>query len=60
MCSIGVTYSTPPGGGPKLVVSTAAFHARVRGSVPGLGGLIETKVLLPHPRVKSQYCGGPP
>ena len=39
------------GGGPRLVVSTAAFHARVRGSVPGLGGLKETKMFLPHPRV---------
>ena len=34
------------------MVSTAAFHARVRGSVPGLGGLKETKKILPHPRVK--------
>ena len=40
------------GGGPRVVVSTAAFHARVRGSVPGLGGLKETKMCLPHPRVK--------
>ena len=31
-------------GGPGVVVSTAAFHARVRGSVPGLGGLKETKM----------------
>ena len=31
------------GGGPRVVVSTAAFHARVRGSVPGLGGLKEAK-----------------
>ena len=31
------------GGGPSVVVSTAAFHARVRVSVPGLGGLKETK-----------------
>ena len=31
------------GGGPRVVVSTAAFHARVRGLVPGLGGLKETK-----------------
>ena len=31
------------GGGPRVVVSTAAFHARGRGSVPGLGGLKETK-----------------
>ena len=34
------------------MVNTAAFHARVRGSVPGLGGLKETKMFLPHPRVK--------
>ena len=40
------------GGGPRVVVSTAAFHARDRGSVPGLGGLKETKMFLPHPRVK--------
>ena len=30
------------GGGTRVMVSTAAFHARVRGSVPGLGGLKET------------------
>ena len=35
-----------------MVVSTAAFHARVRGSVPDLGGLKETKMFLPHPRIK--------
>ena len=40
------------GGGPRVVVSTAAFHARVRGSVPGLGGLKETTKFLLHPRVK--------
>ena len=34
------------------MVSTAAFYARVRGSGPGLGGLKETKMFLPHPRVK--------
>ena len=33
------------GGGPRVVVSTAAFHARVRGSVPGLGGSKETKIV---------------
>ena len=42
----------------KKVVSTAAFHARVRGSVPGLGGLKETKMFLPHPRVKLSIVGG--
>ena len=45
------------GGGPKVVVSTAAFHARVRGSVPGYGGLKETKLFLPHPRVKVSIVG---
>ena len=45
------------GWGPRVVVSTAAFHARVRGSVPGLGGLKETKLFLPHPRVKVSIVG---
>ena len=45
------------GGGPRVVVSTAAFHARARGSVPGLGGLKETKMFLPHPRVKVSIVG---
>ena len=45
------------GGGPRVVVSTAAFHARVRGSVPGLGGLKETKLFLSHPRVKVSIVG---
>ena len=39
------------------MVSTAAFHARVWGSVPGLGGLKETKLFLPHPRVKVSIVG---
>ena len=53
MCRI----TQPEGGGPRVVVSTAAFHARVRGSVPGLGGLKETKLFLPHPRVKVSIVG---
>ena len=36
-----------------VVVSTAAFHVRVRGSVPGLGGFKKQKMFLPHPRVGS-------
>ena len=33
---------------PRFVLyCTAAFHARDRGSVPGLGGLKETKMFLP-------------
>ena len=39
------------------MVSTAAFHARVRGSVPDLGGLKETRFFLPHPRVKVSIVG---
>ena len=45
------------GGGPRVVVSTAAFHARVRGSVPGLGGFKETELFLPRPRVKVSIEG---
>ena len=37
---------------PRVVVSTTAFHARVRGSFPGLGGLKEAKMFLPHLLVK--------
>ena len=45
------------GGGPRVVVSTAAFQARVRGSVPGLGGFKETKMFLPHPCVEVSIVG---
>ena len=45
------------GGGPRVGVSTAALYARVRGSVPGLGGFKETKMFLPHPRVKVSIVG---
>ena len=52
-----MVVSSRQSGGPRVVVSTAAFHARVRGSVPGLGGLKETKLFLPHPRVKVSIVG---
>ena len=42
------------------MVSTAAFHARVRGSVPGLGGLKETKNVSSPSTCEGQYCGEPP
>ena len=45
------------GGGPMVVVSTAAFHSRARGSFPGLGGLKETKMVLPHPLVILSSAG---
>ena len=45
------------GGGPRVVVSTAAFHARVRGSVPGRK---KTKNVSSPPTCESQYCGEPP
>ena len=50
-------FNSAVGGGPRVVVSTAAFHATVRGSVPGLGGLKETKMFLPYPRVKVSIVG---
>ena len=37
----------------RVVVSTNAFHARIRVSFPGLSGLKETKMFLPHPLVKN-------
>ena len=40
------------------MVSTAAFHARVRGLVPG--GLKETRNVSSPSTCKSQYCGEPP
>ena len=58
--SINYTCDMPykkMGGGPRVVVSTAVFHARVRGSVPGLAGLKETKMFLPHPRVRLSIAG---
>ena len=33
------------------------MEVRVRGSVPGLGGFKETKMFLPHPRVKVSIVG---
>ena len=41
----------------RVVVSTAAFHARARGSLPGRGGLKETKMFLPHPVIKFSIVG---
>ena len=40
------------GGDPKVVVSTAAFHAGVRGLFLGLCSLKEAKMFLPHPLEK--------
>ena len=45
------------GGCPRVVVSTAAFHARAPGSFPGFGGLKETKMFLPHSLVKHSIVG---
>ena len=52
-----IAFMHVQGGGPRVVVNTAAFHARVRGSAPDLGGLKETKMFLPHPRVKDNIVG---
>ena len=40
------------GGGYGVVVSTAAFHAKARGSFPGFGSLKGTKLFLLHRLVK--------
>ena len=48
------------GGGPKVVVCTTAFHARVQGSVPGLGGLKEANNVSSPSTRKTQYFGEPP
>ena len=53
-CRLFPGFALERGGGPRVLVSTAAFHARVRGSVPGLGG---SKMFLPHPRVKVSIVG---
>ena len=48
---------TGVGVGHRVVISTAVFHARVRGSVPGLGDLKETKMFLPYPHVEVSIVG---
>ena len=60
LCIIVYIQYVIPGGGPRVVVSTAALHARVRGSVPGLGGLKETKNVSSPSTCESQYSGEPP
>ena len=40
------------GWSPRVVLSTAAFHARVRDLFPGLGGLKKIKMFLPHAPIK--------
>ena len=50
------TLTSHVGGSPRVVVSTAAFHARAR-SFPDLAGLKETKMFLPNPLVKLSIVG---
>ena len=45
------------GGGPRVVVRTAAFSFRVRDLFPGLCGLKKAKMCLPHPLVKLSIVG---
>ena len=47
------------GRGPRVVVSTAAFHARVWCLIPGLSGLKETKNVSFPSTCESQFCGEP-
>ena len=55
-----IWYLDGKGGGPRVVVNTAAFRARARGSVPGLGDFKETKNVSSPSTCESQYCGEPP
>ena len=57
MLTVNILGPPDRGGGPRVVVSTAAFQARVRSSVLGLGGLKETKMFLLHARVKLSIVG---
>ena len=52
MCSVS---RTPAGGGPGVVVSTAAIHARVWFPVSAVWK--KHKMFLPHPRVKVSIVG---
>ena len=51
ICTSPSESGPPPlsgvGRGPRVVVSTAAFHARARGSFPCLGGLNEIEMFFP-------------
>ena len=47
------------GGGPRVVVSTSAFHARAQGSFLGLGGLKRNKHVSSPSTCETQYCGEP-
>ena len=51
---------TEKGGGPRVVVSTAVFHARVRGSVPKPRRFERNKNVSSSSTCKTQYCGEPP
>ena len=48
------------GGGPRVVVSTAASNAGVMGSFPDHGGLKERKNVSSTIIRKTQYCREPP
>ena len=45
------------GGGLRVVVSTAAFHAGVRGLFTDFGGLKKTQLFFPHQLVKLSIVG---
>ena len=60
ICLYQCCLDCPLGGGPRVVVSTAAFHASFWDSVPGLSGLKETKNVSSPSTYESQYCEEPP
>ena len=54
-CNILIFFIDEEGGGPRVVVSTAAFHAGVRFPVSAV--CKKRKMFLPHPRVKVSIVG---
>ena len=52
---VSVTIDTPSYNLTEILLTI--FHARARGSVPGLGGLKETKNVSSPSTCESQYCG---
>ena len=53
------SFAFQEGGGPKVVISTAAFHARAWGSVPRSRRFERNKNVSSPSTCETQYCGEP-
>ena len=56
-CGTVVSYATMPHNSQQPVIMVTVRNRFVQFGVPGLGGLKETKMFLPHPRVKVSIVG---